>query len=84
MHCPAGTEHIFVGAGDGPCHILMVGARRPDQRLDYFPNELAARHGASVKEATSVPSSEATSVPSEAYADWTREFTPTQLSWPPG
>ena len=27
VHCPAGTEHIFVGAGEGPCHILMVGAR---------------------------------------------------------
>ena len=76
LHCPAGTEHIFVGAGDGPCHILMVGARRPHKRLDYHPNELAARHGASVEEPTSVPS--------EAYADWTREFTPTQLNWPPG
>jgi hypothetical protein len=26
LHSPAGTEHIFVGAGDGPCVILMVGA----------------------------------------------------------
>ena len=24
---PRGTEHIFVGAGDGPCAILMAGAR---------------------------------------------------------
>ena len=24
VHCPAGTEHVFVGAGDGPCAILMV------------------------------------------------------------
>jgi uncharacterized cupin superfamily protein len=22
VHCPAGTEHVFVGAGDGPCVIL--------------------------------------------------------------
>lgn len=75
VHCPAGTEHIFVGAGDGPCHILMVGARGTDQRLHYPVNELAARHGASV--------SEATSVPSEAYADWSRVFTPARLLWPP-
>jgi quercetin dioxygenase-like cupin family protein len=27
FHAPPGTEHIFVGAGDGPCVILMVGAR---------------------------------------------------------
>ena len=25
FHSPAGTEHIFVGAGDGPCVILMAG-----------------------------------------------------------
>jgi uncharacterized cupin superfamily protein len=75
VHCPAGTEHIFVGAGEGPCHILMVGARGPDQRLHYPVNELAARHGASV--------SEPTSVPAEAYADWSREFTPARLLWPP-
>ena len=27
FHSPARTEHIFVGAGDGPCVIFMVGAR---------------------------------------------------------
>ena len=27
VHCPAWTEHVFVGAGDGPCAILAVGAR---------------------------------------------------------
>ncbi|MGZ4265388.1 MAG: cupin domain-containing protein [Solirubrobacteraceae bacterium] len=33
VHCPAGTEHIFVGAGDGPCVIFMAGgARAPGQR----------------------------------------------------
>ena len=29
FHTPAGVEHIFVGAGDGPCAILMAGARTP-------------------------------------------------------
>src|SRR6202043_3782135 len=24
FHCPAGTEHVFVGAGDGPCAVLMI------------------------------------------------------------
>lgn len=33
FHCPAGTEHIFVGAGDGPCVILTVGARSEQEQL---------------------------------------------------
>jgi uncharacterized cupin superfamily protein len=33
FHSPAGTEHIFVGAGDGPCVILMAGARTEDELL---------------------------------------------------
>lgn len=35
FHCPAGTEHIFVGAGDGPCVILTVGARSEQEQLLY-------------------------------------------------
>ena len=27
VHCPAWTEHVFVGAGTGPCAILAVGTR---------------------------------------------------------
>ena len=30
FHCPAGVEHVFVGAGDGPCAVLMIGSRRFD------------------------------------------------------
>lgn len=75
VHCPAGTEHVFVGAGQGPCAILMVGSRRPDATVHYPVNELAARHGASAAEPTSVPD--------EAYADWSAELTPTRLTWPP-
>ena len=36
FHCPAETEHIFVGAGDGPCVILMTGAR-PDGLAGALP-----------------------------------------------
>ena len=53
FHCPPGTEHIFVGAGDGPCVILMTGARSADWQVLYPVSELAARHGASVTEETS-------------------------------
>ena len=27
VHCPPFTEHVFVGAGDGPCVFVGVGAR---------------------------------------------------------
>ena len=50
---PAGTVHVFVGAGDGPCAILMVGARTQDEQLLYPVSELAARYGASAEEETS-------------------------------
>ena len=55
VHCPPWTEHIFVGAGDGPCAILMVGARGGDWQVRYPASELAARHGASASEETSDP-----------------------------
>jgi uncharacterized cupin superfamily protein len=35
VHCPPGTDHIFVGAGDGPCVLFMVGARK--ERATVIP-----------------------------------------------
>ena len=55
VHCPPETEHIFVGAGEEPCAILMVGARGENWNVVYPVSELAARHGASVDEETSDP-----------------------------
>jgi uncharacterized cupin superfamily protein len=51
VHCPAWTEHVFVGAGDGPCAILMIGTRQADDVV-YPLNELALRHGAGVERET--------------------------------
>ena len=73
FHCPAGTRHIFVGAGDGACAILMIGAR-PDVDLHYPVSELAARYDASVAEETPNPR--------EAYADWPGTYAPVRLPWP--
>ena len=60
VHSPAGTEHIFVGAGDGLCAILMTGVRTEDEKLFYPVSELAAQYGASAAKETSDPD--------EAYA----------------
>jgi len=46
VHCPPFTTHIFVGAGEGPCVILMTGTRKPGRPIVYPVSELALRHGA--------------------------------------
>lgn len=55
LHCPPGTEHIFVGAGEGPCVIFMAGGREHRGSPVYPRSEVALRHGASA-ESVSVPS----------------------------
>jgi quercetin dioxygenase-like cupin family protein len=52
VHCPPWTEHGFVGVSEEPCVIVMVGSRvGPGVR--YPASRVAARHEASVAEATS-------------------------------
>ena len=74
LHCPAGTEHVFVGAGDGPCAVLMIGSRREDA-AHYPVNAVAAKYDASATTTTDEPA--------EAYADWRQEpRRPTRNPWP--
>ena len=47
FHCPADTRHVFVGAGDEPCAILMIGMRPEEETLYYPVSELAAKYDAS-------------------------------------
>ncbi len=61
FHCPGGTEHIIVGAGDEPTIVVAVGARGIGGGLVYPRSEVAARHGAGVARETTSPT--------EAYAD---------------
>ncbi len=73
LHCPAGTEHVFVGSGDGPCAVLMIGSRREDA-AHYPVNEIAARYDASVASPTDQPA--------DAYAEWRQEpRRPTTNPW---
>ena len=55
VHCEPWTEHVFVGAGSGPCAILMVGARNVGEGILYPRSDLALKHGAGVREATPDP-----------------------------
>ena len=45
LHCPPGTAHIFVGAGEGPCVIFMAGARS-HKGGEYLRDETALKYGA--------------------------------------
>ena len=49
LHCPAGTEHILVGAGPEPCVVFMAGGRAHRGSAVYPRNEAALRHGAGVE-----------------------------------
>jgi hypothetical protein len=65
---------VFVGAGDGPCAILMIGLRPDVERLRYPVSGVAASFDASVAKETYEPD--------EAYADWPGEYLPVRLPWP--
>ena len=66
VHCPPGTQHVIVGAGDGPCVVFAVGAlenhtvgSRVEGTLEgtddwgaYTVDEAALRHGAGMEEET--------------------------------
>ena len=52
FHSPPWTEHAFVGAGEEPCVIVMVGARTGPE-VHYPLSELAVHHRAGVAEETS-------------------------------
>jgi uncharacterized cupin superfamily protein len=52
VHSPPGTKHAVVGAGDGPCVVIAVGAREQDE-LGFPADETAKRYGVSVDEDTS-------------------------------
>ena len=76
VHCPPMAEHIFVGAGDGPCVIVMAGRRKESEEILYPVNEVAAKHDASVPEETRKPD--------EAYARFGQaDWVPYQDGWLP-
>jgi uncharacterized cupin superfamily protein len=79
LHCPAGTNHTIIGAGEGPCLVLAVGARDRStgpQWGGYTVDEAAQRHGAGVEQETTVSA--------EAYARFPKsELTSYREDWLP-
>src|SRR6186997_1650589 len=52
FHSPGGTAHVLVGAGDGPCVVVAVGARGGRRGLRYLVDAAAHEHDAGVEEET--------------------------------
>ena len=79
VHCPPGTNHVIIGAGERPCVVLAVGARDRSRGTDwgaYTVDEVAQRHGAGVDRETTDRN--------EAYARFSRsELTRYRKGWLP-
>ena len=77
VHCPPETKHIILGAGQGPCLVLAIGAREHQEGPGwggYTVDETAQRHGAGVEQETNEAQ--------EAYAGLTRrQPTPYRPEW---
>lgn len=52
FHCPGGTAHAIVGAGDGPSLVLAFGARGGRKGIEYLPEASARTHDAAVARGT--------------------------------
>lgn len=75
FHSPPWTEHVFVGAGEGPCVVVALGGRSGGDVI-YPESELAQRHGAGVERETPDPK--------EAYARFPDDVdVPCQDDWLP-
>ena len=80
FHCPTGTKHIIVGAGDAPALVLAVGARQHSGTPDwggYSVDAVAERHGVSVEQETTDARQAYAKLPS-------REPTGYREGWLPG
>ncbi|MET0927230.1 MAG: cupin domain-containing protein [Solirubrobacterales bacterium] len=80
VHCPPGTGHIVIGAGDGRCVLLGIGAR---EHLGedcnggaYTIDEAAIRHGAGIESGSDADEPYARFAPSAP--------TPYREGWLPG
>ena len=73
VHMPPKTEHVLVGAGDGPSVILAMSSRENQQFGPYgeYPqNEVAAKYGASAKDSEDPDTDWPESVPSRYREGW--------------
>jgi uncharacterized cupin superfamily protein len=82
FHCPGGTRHMIVGAGDRAAVVVSVGARGRGVGggLVYPVSEVAARHGVSVERETTSPAEAYEKVyadlPRSRFVEYRRQWLP--------
>jgi uncharacterized cupin superfamily protein len=77
VHCPPGTRHVLVGAGDGPCVVVAVGAREHQNSPGwggYTVDEAGLRHGAGVEQETTDELEAYSKVPHRQAAKFREEW----------
>lgn len=79
VHCPSWTEHVFVGASNGPCAVLMVGARPKPEELLYPVNDVARKHNAGVETETRVGREAYAPFPPTSEGPYRDGFLPTRV-----
>jgi uncharacterized cupin superfamily protein len=79
VHCPPGTNHVIIGAGERPCVVLAVGARDRSTGSDwgaYTVDEAAQRHGAGVERETTEPAEAYSRFPKSALTGYREGWLP--------
>jgi uncharacterized cupin superfamily protein len=76
FHCPAGVEHILVGAGDRPCVVIGIGGRVGRGNPVYPVNAVALKHGAGVEQETATPKEAYAPFPEPKPVPFREEFLP--------
>jgi uncharacterized cupin superfamily protein len=80
VHCPPEAKHTIVGAGDGQCLVVAVGAR--DRSVDnpdwggYTVDEAALRHNAGVERDTTEAEEAYAKVPQRRPAPYREGWLP--------
>jgi uncharacterized cupin superfamily protein len=73
FHCPPGTDHVIVGAGDRGCTVIGVGSRAR-RGVVYPVSELAQRHNAGVEQETDDPRQAYERFPKDEDAEFKEEW----------
>ena len=76
VHCPPRTEHIIIGAGDGPAFLIAVGGRTGDGGIVYPVDPAALAHKAGVEHETTKPPEAYAPFPDAAPTQFNEDYLP--------
>jgi uncharacterized cupin superfamily protein len=76
LHCPAGTDHILVGAGDGPAFLIAIGSRTGESGIVYPVDPVALHHQAGVQRETTEPAEAYAPFPDAVPASFSEDYVP--------